>query len=159
MNAVDIVILVVLIGGAAYGFRQGFIVEASALLGAVIALAAARAEYRPVRHVLAQVAPHSGWLTIVSYLIVFLAVLAAISLIARRLRWLARRLMLGWIDRFGGIVLGLIQASLVLALLLYLGKRVPATALRHAVRHSSLAPVFEQIVPYVHSLLPHVPGY
>lgn len=157
MNAVDIVILAALVFGAVSGFRQGFIVEMATILGSIIALTAARIEYRPVRDFLAGMAPHSPWLTAIAYLIVFLVVWGVIVIVARIVRRLARLLLLGWADRFGGVIVGVLQGALVLELLLYLGKRVPSQELQTLVNHAKLAPIFLDVIPYLSKLFPTIP--
>jgi len=139
------------------GIRRGFIMEVAIILGAVVALAFAKLAYPEVRHQLAQVAAKSPWLTVISYLGVFLIIWSAILILARFARGVAYKLMLGPLDRLGGAVVGLLQSALLLELLLYLGKRVPNHALHHAIKHSKLAAPFLRFVPVVDKLFPHVP--
>lgn len=157
MNSVDIGILVILGVGALTGLLQGFIVEIAGIFGAILAFALARTEYRPVRHVLAGFAPHSPWLTVVSYLIVFMVVWGAILFGARLLRRAARLMMLGPVDRAGGALIGLLQSALILGLLLYIAKHGPNHSLKSAVKHSTLAPGFLALAPAVHHLFPTIP--
>lgn len=157
MNAIDIIVLVLLAVSTFSGFRRGFILEIAGIFGAVVALAVARLEFADVRTMLQQVAPHSAWLTIVAYLLVFLVVWGAIIIVARKIRSLVRLMMLGWMDRLGGAVIGLVQGALLVELLLYFTRRVPNGPLRHLANHSTLAPVFLSAMPALNHLLPHVP--
>ena len=159
MNAVDIVIIVVLFLGAFSGFRRGFLVEIAAILGVVVALAVAKVGYPVVRALIVTVAAKSAWVTVISYLIVFLAVWGAVITAARLGRRVMRTLLLGGPDRIGGAVIGLLQATLVVELLLYLGKRVPNHTITHAINHSRLGPTFVGILPYIQRLFPHVTHY
>jgi membrane protein required for colicin V production len=140
------------------GFRQGFVLETAGIFGAVVALAVARLEYSDVRTMLQQFAPHSAWLTIVAYLLIFLLVWGAIIIVARKIRSLVRLMMLGWLDRLGGALIGLVQGALLVELLLYFTRRVPNAQLRHLAHHSALAPAFLSVMPLVNHLLPHVPS-
>jgi membrane protein required for colicin V production len=157
VTVVDIVIIAVLAAGVLGGIRQGFIMQVATILGAVVALGVAKLEYRDVRQYLAHVASGSQWLTVISYLIVFLVIWGAVVVIARRIRTLARFLLLGWLDRIGGAIVGLLQGLLLVDLLLYLGKRLPNSALHHAIKHSLLGPSFSQVFPYINHWFPHVP--
>jgi len=157
VNGIDVVILVVLLLGAVGGLRRGFILEIAMILGAIVALGVARAEYVSARHVLARGAPHSPWLTVIAYLIVFFVVWAVIIALARLARRSARFLMMGWVDRLGGLVVGILQSALLLELLLYLSKRIPGGELHHQIAHARLAPLFLDVVPYLDKLFPHVP--
>jgi membrane protein required for colicin V production len=156
MTGVDLAIIVIVGASTLFGLWRGFIVEIATILGAVAGLGVASLEYVDLRRVLAQVAPHSAWLTVVSYLLIFLVVWGAILLIARRVRLLVRLMMLGWLDRLGGAVVGFLQGALVVELLLYLGKRVPAGTLRHAVSDAQLTPTFQSFLPYLQHWFPHV---
>ncbi|GAC1326775.1 MAG: hypothetical protein NVS2B16_09290 [Chloroflexota bacterium] len=157
MNAVDIVILVILAFGVIAGFRQGFILQSASILGSIVALTVARAEYTPVRDALMRVAPHSPWLTAIAYLIVFLVVWGAIVAAARIIRRLARLMLLGWADRIGGVLLGLLQSALVLEVLIYFGKRLPNSGLHLLLKQAAFAPFFLDVIPFLSKLFPHVP--
>lgn len=157
MNGVDVVIIFILIFGALSGMRRGFIVMVASILGALLAFAVARVEYAPVRSFLASFAPHSPWLTIISYLIVFLVVWGLVLAAARMARRTAHMFMLGPLDRLGGFIIGALQSAIVLDLLLYLAKHASSKALASAIKHSTLAPTFLQLVPALHRLFPHIP--
>ncbi len=156
MNIVDILILVILLFGVLSGFRRGFIMEIALILGAVVALAVAKLEYPIVRHLLVLVAPKSPWVTVISYLIVFLVIWGVIITLARIVRKAARLLLLGFADRLGGAVIGLLQGALVVELLLHLGRRLPNHPLHHAIVHSKLAPAFVNVLPYIDRFFPHI---
>lgn len=158
MNAVDIIMLVALALATFSGFRRGFVLEMAGIFGAVVAFAIARLEYADVRTTLEQFLPHSPWLTIVAYLLVFLVVWGAIVILARKIRSLVRLMMLGWLDRLGGAVIGLVQGALLIELLLYFARRVPNTGLRHLAHHSALAPIFLSVMPLLKHAFPHVPS-
>jgi membrane protein required for colicin V production len=156
VNSIDVIILALLAFGVLSGFVQGFVVELASILGAVVGLVVAQLEYAIVRNLLELVLPKSGWVTAISYLIVFLLVWMAIVAIARKVRTVIRLFLLGWADRLGGAVLGLFPGALMVELLLYLGQRVPDAGLHRAIKHSTLAPSFMSIIPYVHQLFPHI---
>ncbi len=157
MNVVDVLLLILLAFTTFTGIRQGFVVEIAGILGAVAALGVARLEYVDVRTILEQFAAKSPWLTIVAYLLVFVVMWGAIIIVARKLRLLVRLMMLGWLDRLGGAVIGLVQGALLVALLLYFARRVPQTGIRHLANHSALAPIFLSVMPLLSHVFPHVP--
>lgn len=156
MNIIDILILVILLFGVLNGFRRGFIMEVALILGAVVALAVAKLEYPIVRHLLSLVAPKSAWLTVISYLIVFLVIWGVIVTLARVVRKAAHLLLLGFANRLGGAIIGLLQGALVVELLLHLGKRLPNHVLHHEIVHSKLAPAFVHALPYIDRFFPHI---
>lgn len=156
VNIIDILILVILLFGVLSGFRRGFIMEVALILGAVVALAVAKLEYPIVRNLLALVAPKSAWLTVISYLIVFLVIWGVIVTLARVVRKAAHLLLLGFADRLGGAIIGLLQGALVVELLLHLGQHLPNHLLHHAIVHSRIAPAFVHALPYIDRFFPHI---
>jgi membrane protein required for colicin V production len=156
VNTLDLFIIAVLAVATFAGFRTGFIVQVAAMLGAIAALAVAQADYADVRRLLQQFAPRSPWLTVISYVGTFLVIWGAIILLARRLRWMVRRLLLGGVDRLGGAILGFLQGALVVELAIYLARRVQSAALASQVKHSALAGVFERASPWIQGIFPHV---
>lgn len=157
MTGVDLLIVAILAAGIVFGFRQGFVVETANILGAVVALAVARAEFGTVRVVLLRAVPTSPWVTVLSYLLIFLVVWSIIILLARRIRFFVRLLMLGMVDRIGGAVIGLLQSVIVIEVLIYLAQRVNNHALTSAVKHAHLTPLFLNALPYVNHLFPKIP--
>lgn len=158
MNAVDVVILAIVGLAALSGFRRGFVLEVAGLFGAFAALAIARLEYADVRSTLARFLHQSPWLTVVSYLVVFLVVWGAIIIIARKVRSLVRLMMLGWLDRLGGVMIGVVQGLVVVELLLYFARLVPNGGLRHLAHHAALAPALLSVMPLLKHAVPHVPS-
>lgn len=158
MNWVDFGVVILLALSAFAGWRRGFIFEVALILGSLVAFAVARQEYTDVRRILSQFAGSSSWLTVISYLLVFLIVWGAIIFLARRARNLVRLAGLGLVDRLGGAAIGFLQGLLVIELLLYLGERVPAATLRHDVKHAAFTPTLLQLIPVLHNWFPHVGG-
>jgi membrane protein required for colicin V production len=156
MTWVDLAVVAILALTAFGGFRRGFIFEVAVILGSIVAFAVARQEYPDVRSVIAQVAPHSTWATVIAYLVVFLIVWGAIMVVARWVRRLVRTFGLGPLDRLGGTAIGVLQGLLLVELLLYLGERVPATDIRRAVTQATLTPTLLQLIPMLHGWFPHV---
>lgn len=157
MTVVDIVILAILVAGMLGGIRQGFIMQVATILGAVVALGVAKLEYPDVRRELAHFASGSQWLTVISYMVVFLIIWGAVIVLARRIRTLARFMLLGWMDRLGGAVIGLLQGLLLVELLVYMGKHVSNGTIHRDIKNSLLASSFTQIFPYINHWFPHIP--
>jgi membrane protein required for colicin V production len=157
VTVVDLVIIAVLILATVGGFLRGFIMMVAGTVGAIVALAIAKLEYGDVRQMLAGIAGHSPWLTVIAYLLVAVVVWTAIILVARKVRFVARLLFLGWLDRLGGAVFGFLQALILIELLLYFGRNLHNQALHHAVKHSLLGPAFAQAFPYISHWFPHIP--
>lgn len=161
MISADALIALILLGGVFLGMRAGLMLEIAIVAGAVIALSVARLEYALALHVfstLLQGTPlhRSGWLTALSYLVVFAVVWSVVTLVASRVRFFARLPVLGCLDRIGGGLLGFMGALVVTETLLYLGGRVPDASLRAAVAQSHLAGPFLNLLPYVDRFFPRI---
>ncbi len=157
MNAFDGILLLFLAAFMVLGFRRGFILEVAGIFGSIAAFGVARVEYGDVRTMLEGFLPHSPWLTIVAYVFVFLLIWGAIIIVARKIRSLVHLMMLGWLDRLGGMAIGIVQGALAAELLVYLARHAPNSGLRHLETHSALGHVFVAAEPFFIHLFPSVP--
>lgn len=126
MNFIDILIILVLLLFAVKGFLKGLVREICSLLGLIMGSWAAFKYYpflgsalRPYIHLPQTVA------TIVSFVLIFLAVGILFFLLGHLLTAIFKVAMLGGINRIGGVAFGLLQGGLVLCILLYLGTTKP----------------------------------
>lgn len=157
MQILDIILLALLLLGALNGLRVGLIVELASIIGVVVGLILARVAYIPVQNVLASIVHHPSWLTPVSYVIAFVIFWWAITIVGRWVRRIAHRLWLGPLDRLGGLVFGLIQTAILLAVVLYLGERFHNPAIHHDIKHSVVATNLLRFVPTLPHVIPRIP--
>jgi membrane protein required for colicin V production len=157
MNAVDLLIIAILISAVVVGFLEGLIVEVAAIVGSLLALAVAQREYLNFRSLLVHVVPGSRWVSAVAYLAIFCVVWAAVIFVARRVRGVVHMLMLGPLDRLGGVVIGFLQGLILVELVIALGLRVTNKDLHRAIHTSALGPTFQTVIPWVDKLFPHLP--
>jgi membrane protein required for colicin V production len=97
-------------------FLHGFFVEVCALVGLVAGVIVAGQYYL-------QVAPNAGRLVhepaaakALAFLLIAFAVMLAAAIVGRVLRWILRRVGLGWADRLAGGVFGLVKGYVLVAL-------------------------------------------
>jgi membrane protein required for colicin V production len=157
VNSFDVVLLVLLAASTALGLRNGFVVEVAGIFGSVLAFGVARLEYGDVGAELQRFLSRSPWMKIVAYFIVFFIMWTAVMIVARRMRSLLRLMMLGWLDRIGGAIIGFAQGVLVAVLVVYLASRSPGLGLRQLERHSALGHVLVSAAPVFTHLFPTVP--
>ena len=91
----------------------------------VAAFALAARFHEPLAARIGGVELTDGWLPILSYLLIFVAVMLAGGMIAYLVRKLVKAAMLSWLDRLAGATLGLLAAAvlagvLVLPLIAYM---------------------------------------
>lgn len=119
MPTIDIVILVLFLLGVFSGIRDGFIKQLASLLGLVVGLLAAKALYLTVAERIAPLVGESPTFAKVSaFILIWLAVPLAFSLIASLFTKAIEAAQLGWINRWLGAGLGAIKALIAMSLLI-----------------------------------------
>ncbi|WP_052263246.1 CvpA family protein [Geobacter pickeringii] len=144
MSLVDILLWAVLLAFAVKGFSKGLIREVCSLLGLVVGGWAAFAYSAPVGAAMGHLIHLPSR---VSSAVAFLAILLALSLIffllGHLLTVILKIVLLGGINRIGGIVFGLLQGGLVLCVLLYFASFRPVPeGIRHRIATSATARAF-----------------
>jgi membrane protein required for colicin V production len=155
MNWLDIVIIVMLIVPMFLGFRRGLIGTVLPLVGIVLGIVVAGRGY-------SYVADHwlSGWLEspaqakIVAFIIIFVLFMIAITVVTKLVRGFLGFLLLGWIDKFGGLVFGLVMGGVVAGALLSIVSKFFSSRVEATVADSALAAFLLDKFPFVLYLLP-----
>lgn len=151
MNWLDIVIIVVILLFGMMGLWKGAIKAVFAVAGLIGGIALAGHYYQPLALMLSPSgAPWSG---IAAYVIILVATLIIASIVG----WLVARLvhivMLGWVDRLIGFILGVgIGGMLWAAVLAIVGKYLPGT--KEVISHSTVAKLLMEQFPLLLALLP-----
>lgn len=126
MNLVDILIWLVLLGFVVKGFTKGLIRQVCSLLGFLVGGWAALKYY----HYLAEASRHIIHLppnvaTFLSFICIFLVVGLLFFLLGHLLTVLFNIILLGGVNRVGGVVLGFLEGAFILSMLLYFGVSKP----------------------------------
>jgi membrane protein required for colicin V production len=119
MNGLDIAFIVILGYTLIRGLFRGLVKEFASIFGLILGFIAANAYYGQIMKVVQKVLANPQYAAILSYILIFLAVLGGIIFIGAGLRKLMEAVMLGWLDRLGGGALGAIKGGLVCSLLLF----------------------------------------
>lgn len=88
----------------------------------------------------------------VAFAVIMLAVLAAAAIAAALLTWAAKVVMLGWVNRLGGAVIGLLLGALFCGALLVMWVHFLGPA--EAITDSAIATILLDRLPVVLALLP-----
>ena len=129
---IDIIFIVLLVTAIVKGYSKGLIIAVFSLLALIIGLAAAiklslvTANWlKDAIHVAAK------WLPVIAFAIVFIIVVLAVRLGARALEKTAELVLLGWLNKLGGIILYIVLYTLIFSVLLFYAEKVnlitPAT--------------------------------
>lgn len=127
MILLDILIWIFLIGFVVKGFMKGLVGEACSLLGLVIGGWAAFRYYsyiaeaiRPLIHLPQRVA------LVLSFFLIFLILGLLFYLLGHLLTAILKIMLLGGLNRVGGIIFGFLEGAFILCMVLYFATTKPA---------------------------------
>ena len=151
MNWLDIVILAITIILGLMGLRRGAIKTVFGIAGLVGGIVLAGHYYQPFASVLSP--RGASWAGIAAYAIILVATLIVASIIGQLIAQLAHIILLGWIDRLIGFILGAIIGSMLCAAVLAIvSKYLPGA--EGIISHSVMAKLLMQQIPLLLALLP-----
>ncbi len=151
MNWLDVIIIVVIIFAAFSGLRSGLIKMVLSLAGLIVGVVLAGRYYVPLSQQLTFI-PQTSAAKVVAFAIILIGVMVIASVIAALLKWAASAIMLGWVNRLGGAVFGLVLGALFCAALLAIW--VKFLGITGVVGGSGLATFLLDRFPMVLALLP-----
>jgi len=154
MNWLDIVILVVILGFVLSAYSAGLIREVITLVAIVVGIVVAGQLYRNLATDVLVFIDNEEAALAISFLVLLGAVYLLGQVSAYVLKRAASLLMLGWADRLGGALFGLVKGSIVVEVILILFAAYPQLHLDDAIADSTLAPFFIDSAPLVLRILP-----
>ncbi|MFD0870606.1 MULTISPECIES: CvpA family protein [Paenibacillus] len=173
MNIIDLIAAVTVIASFAAGFRKGLISQLVSVLGLVAALLAAFFLYDKVAAYLAEWIPlktftsNSNYEFLIShyrletyiynaiaFAAVFLIVKIAWSFLGRVLHVVAKVPGLNGLNRWLGAILGMLEATLILTLMVYVLMAIPSDSLQRVLGESRAVPYLILWPPIVLEKLP-----
>jgi len=146
MNLVDILIWLILAGFVYKGFNRGLVRQICSLAGFLLGgwaairyhlyLADASRHLIQLPHYLA---------TILSFLFIFLLTGLLFYLLGHILTMMFKVMLLGGLNRIGGVLLGFLEGAFIICMVLYIGtsKPVPEKFKGYMLRSKSAAPFLE----------------
>jgi membrane protein required for colicin V production len=144
MNPLDILIIVIVGFCLIRGIFRGLIKELSSIVGVLSGFYGAYTYYPVVAKLLSQWISDTGYLNILSFLILFCGVFLLISILGVVIKYLLNIAFLGWVDRICGAGFGVMKGVLIVSVLLvtftaFLPKGAPI------IKNSLLAPYVTMI--------------
>lgn len=126
MNLLNILIWAILIIFMIKGFMKGLISEVCSLLGLVMGIWAAFTYYPFLSAVIRQYIHLPHYVSsVISFIVIFLALGFLFFFLGRLLTVIFKVILLGGLNRVGGVIFGFLQGALLLCLLLFLGTTRP----------------------------------
>lgn len=151
MNWLDIVIIVALAATTFFGLKTGIIKAGLSLAGIIVGVILAGHFYIPLAEELSFI-PLAGLAQVIAFIIILAVVAVTAAVLALLLKWVASIAMLGWIDRLGGAIFGLLLGTLFCSALL--AAWVKFLGAGEAILDSSAASIMLARLPMVLALLP-----
>lgn len=141
MNWLDIVIIVGIAITTFVGLKIGLIKAVLSLAGLIVGVVLARIFYIPLSEQLSFI-PQATLAKVAAFAIIILGVMIIAGVLAVVLKWITSVMMLGWVNRIGGAVFGLMLGLILCGALLALW--VQFFGAGEVITNSSLAALLSQ---------------
>ena len=150
MNWLDIVIIVALAINALIGLKIGLIKAVLSLVGLIVGIILARLYYVPLSEQLTFIS-QAAIAKAIAFAIILIGVMIIAGVLAMALKWVTSVMMLGWVNRIGGAVFGLVLGALLCGAVLALWIKFLGAG--EVIASSRLAAILSQF-PLMLNLLP-----
>lgn len=151
MNWLDIVILVLIAVPTFTGLKIGIIKALFTVVGMIVGVVLAGRFSEPLGGLLTFISD-PGWAKIAAFAIILIAVMVIAAVLAAVIKWVISAVLLGWVNRLGGAVLGFIMGAVFCGALLSIWVKFIGAGV--TIDHSALARFLLDSFPFVLALLP-----
>lgn len=141
MNAVDLVIVSIVVLSGIASLRTGFLREALGLIGLILGVFLASRFYATGAGYLANLIPDPDVAKIVSFLLIWLCIWIGAVLLAGMGRQALDWMSMSWVDVLLGAAYGIARGLAIVLVLLVLFTRYPIFGILNAIRASVLGPL------------------
>ena len=155
MYWMDIIALIILIWFVYKDYSSGLIISSFRFLGLILGIIlSAKYGYFIVEFLSNKLSVPDQISSILGYLIVFIIVVIIIQIIGNLLKSTLNIILLGWLDKIGGAVLGFAKASILISLLFWGIIMLPANSLTEAIKYKSKSySIFENVAPTIYKII------
>ncbi len=153
MNPIDLLILVLVVGGAFLGWVNGLVKWLFTFLGFIVGVLVASRLYETLDWAIPLVDSDG-----VRQFVIFILIVGAASIggwmLGRAIKMTLSILMLGWVDRGAGMVIGLVVGLLASAAVVLAVTSIPVEEAQQAVEDSLLADTLLDATSLLRGLMP-----
>jgi len=164
LQGLDILLLILLIWGAYSGFRKGFVSEIFSLgaffiatIGSVKLMDYFAGFLRKCNGNLGTFAPY------LAFVLIFLGIVVAITLVGKFFKYLINMTILGWIDRLMGAVLGIFKWAFFVSTFLWVADLLHFNVPNNYLSDTYIFPIIKSLAPrflgWLPSWLPALQGW
>lgn len=151
MNWLDIIILILIVVPTVMGLKIGIIKILFTVAGMIVGVILAGRFSESLGAQLTFIAD-PGWARIAAFAIILVVVMIIASILASVLKNITSAVLLGWVNRLGGAVLGLVMGGIFCGALLSMW--VKFLGIGETVSDSALANLLLDSFPFILALLP-----
>lgn len=157
-SVIDLIFYLIVILAIIQGFRKGLIMALFSFLCLLVGMAAAVKLSAIVADYIGREPGTNGrWLPVLSFMAVFLIVALVVRLVGKLLESALKLVMLGWLNRLGGVILYLILYTAVYSILLYYGAGMhlfSAQAETDSHFYNVIAPMGPKVIEWISIVIP-----
>ncbi|MGB4884196.1 MAG: CvpA family protein [Ferruginibacter sp.] len=158
----DLIFFMLLLTGIIKGYRKGLIIALFSIISFIAGIAAALKFSAVASEKLAVQLPSLGkWLPFFSFMLVFIVVIIAINIGTKMLQTVVETLMLGWLNRIGGIVFYVMIYCILFSVFLFYGTQmhlINQSYIENSQSYSKLYPLAPMIIDGIGEVIPLFKG-
>lgn len=169
---IDLLIILLLVGGLIAGFRRGFIVQLIHMLGLIVSVIVAYKFYKPFAEKLILWIPYPGataadtlswtfenldldmtFYRLIAFILIFVGMKLVLQLVGSMLDFIKHIPILGFGARLVGAGLGFIEFYVIIFFVLSLLVMLPVEVIQNSIGHSLLAKTIFEHTPIISSAI------
>jgi uncharacterized membrane protein required for colicin V production len=154
MNWLDLLLIAILIFSIIPSFKHGVMQEFVLIIFLLIGVFTATKYFGLGSELLKQLFPEAEWLNFVSFILIFASVFTILLVLTILFDKLSEALLAEWVDRAGGIFLGLIRSSILIFVIMVLLFKFSFGGSETLVKNSFFARSFQVGIKKIIGLLP-----
>lgn len=155
---IDIAFALLMLFAFLKGMKKGFIASCFSAIGFIVAMAAALKLSAVLANRLSGNSHLSGkWVPFVSFVIVFAAVVIAFNQIGKLFQKTSEFMLLGWLNRFGGICLFVFIYGIIFSIVLFYAKElkfISENTIAASKSYSFIAPLGPDVINGLGKVIP-----
>ena len=155
---IDIIFLMLMLLACVKGYSKGLIVALFSVLAFIAGLAAALKLSVYATEKLSGTFSSAGkWLPLISFVLVFLVVVILVNLVAKLIQKSVEMLMLGLVNRVGGMILFVLFYCILLSILLFYAVQlriISAETVKASVAYPYIEPLAPKLMHALGSIIP-----
>lgn len=155
---IDAAFAILIVVACIKGFRKGLIIALFSMIAFIAGLAAALKLSAVVAEKLSTNINAAGkWLPFISFVLVFLIVVLLVNLAARLLQKSVELVLLGWLNKLGGILFFIILYSIIFSIFLFYAVQLhflKEEAIRSSICYPYLQPIGPSVINKLGSIIP-----